>query len=331
MKKYYILFIILFFLIPLRTESSMLPYLLRGHFLLDVENNGLAWYVDMENGLRHEIRNTNDVHNLLNKFGRGVSNENLAKIPIAVDSRLVKIDSDGDGLDDRLERAIGTDPYNPDTDGDGFPDGLEVLNHFDPLGPGRLPIDFEFSASLAGQILLQVEDNGEAWYLSPVDNLRYFIADYNELFKIIEILAIGISSDNIKQIANAKIIPENAVKNIKMDVGPAQRLYYYLDDFLLGSFPISAGKASTPTPKGQYHIINKHPNAWSPLGLWMPYWMGLGTGRFGIHELPYWPSGYREGENHLGIPVSNGCVRLGIGPAEFLYNWVRVGTPVYIY
>ena len=63
----------------------------------------------------------------------------------------------------------------------------------------------------------------------------------------------------------------------------------------------------------------------------MPYWLGMGTGRFGFHELPIWPSGYREGENHLGIAVSHGCIRLGIGPAEFLYNWVEVGTPVVIY
>jgi lipoprotein-anchoring transpeptidase ErfK/SrfK len=29
--------------------------------------------------------------------------------------------------------------------------------------------------------------------------------------------------------------------------------------------------------------------------------------------------------------VSHGCIRLGIGPAETLYNWTEVGTPVYIY
>jgi len=34
-------------------------------------------------------------------------------------------DSDGDGLTDRLERAIGTDPYRADTNGDGIPDGSD--------------------------------------------------------------------------------------------------------------------------------------------------------------------------------------------------------------
>ncbi len=36
------------------------------------------------------------------------------------------VDSDGDGLTDDEERALGTDPHNPDTDGDGIGDGDEV-------------------------------------------------------------------------------------------------------------------------------------------------------------------------------------------------------------
>ncbi len=43
------------------------------------------------------------------------------------------LDSDGDGLADIEEAALGTDPANPDTDGDGFPDGFEVANGLDPL------------------------------------------------------------------------------------------------------------------------------------------------------------------------------------------------------
>ncbi|MCK4554035.1 L,D-transpeptidase, partial [Candidatus Parcubacteria bacterium] len=70
---------------------------------------------------------------------------------------------------------------------------------------------------------------------------------------------------------------------------------------------------------------------WSSWGLWMPWWMSLQSGYFGIHELPEWPDGSKEGEDHLGKPVSHGCIRLGIGPAEFLYNWAEIGTQVFIY
>lgn len=46
------------------------------------------------------------------------------------------IDSDGDGLFDKDELALGTDPYNPDTDDDGLSDGDEVFKYkTDPLNP----------------------------------------------------------------------------------------------------------------------------------------------------------------------------------------------------
>lgn len=46
------------------------------------------------------------------------------------------LDSDGDGLQDDVERKIGTDPFNPDTDGDGVTDWEEVYIYFtDPLNP----------------------------------------------------------------------------------------------------------------------------------------------------------------------------------------------------
>ncbi|HLC43900.1 MAG TPA: peptidoglycan binding domain-containing protein [Patescibacteria group bacterium] len=94
---------------------------------------------------------------------------------------------------------------------------------------------------------------------------------------------------------------------------------------------VSSGKASMPTPTGTYAIQNKNPRAWSAqYGLWMPWWEAF-SGSYGFHELPEWPNGTKEGANHLGIPVSHGCVRLGVGPAETLYNWTDIGTPVYIH
>ena len=48
----------------------------------------------------------------------------------------VETDSDGDGLTDKAESTLGTDPNNPDTDGDRLYDGDEVNDfHTDPLNP----------------------------------------------------------------------------------------------------------------------------------------------------------------------------------------------------
>lgn len=93
---------------------------------------------------------------------------------------------------------------------------------------------------------------------------------------------------------------------------------------------VSTGKWSMPTPTGTFSINAKNPRAYSATyGLYMPYWMSFIGSQYGIHELPEWPSGYKEGEGHIGTPVSHGCVRLGVGPAQQLYNWAEVGTIVY--
>ncbi len=54
------------------------------------------------------------------------------------ESGLGDVDSDGDGLTDAQEIALGTDPHNKDTDGDGFSDGVEV--HARHLGANLDPL-----------------------------------------------------------------------------------------------------------------------------------------------------------------------------------------------
>jgi len=47
-------------------------------------------------------------------------------------------DSDSDGLTDKEELLLGSDPNKTDSDGDGYNDLAEVLNSYDPTGPGKL-------------------------------------------------------------------------------------------------------------------------------------------------------------------------------------------------
>lgn len=112
-----------------------------------------------------------------------------------------------------------------------------------------------------------------------------------------------------------------------------QKMYLINGTQLERSFVVSSGKWSTPTPKGEFKIQGKILRAYSSAyGLYMPYWQNFLDGEYGIHGLPEWPNGYKEGENHLGIPVSHGCVRLGSGADVEVYNWTESGvTPVYIH
>ena len=99
----------------------------------------------------------------------------------------------------------------------------------------------------------------------------------------------------------------------------------------IAQYIVSSGKPSTPTPVGTRTVQYHDPRSWSSeAGLWMPWFLSMGGG-YGIHELPEWPNGYKEGEAHLGTPVSHGCVRLGVGPAQTVYNWTPDGTQVFIH
>ncbi len=94
----------------------------------------------------------------------------------------------------------------------------------------------------------------------------------------------------------------------------------------------STGRPGMPTPDGQFTVLSKEARHWSgKYGLWMPYSLKFHSGGFYIHQLPEWPGGYVEGENHLGIRVSHGCVRVGMKEAPILYNMIEVGTPVVIH
>jgi hypothetical protein len=55
------------------------------------------------------------------------------------DTTTVDVDTDGDGLSDATEAALGTDPALADSDGDGFADGDEVADHSDPVDAGDKP------------------------------------------------------------------------------------------------------------------------------------------------------------------------------------------------
>lgn len=124
---------------------------------------------------------------------------------------------------------------------------------------------------------------------------------------------------------------------IEVDLS-AQRLHFIEGENYHKTAIISTGKWDMPTPTGEFKIMNHIEVAWSKkYALYMPKWMALKTAQdgryegYGIHGLPYWPNGVREGTNHLGRPVSHGCIRLGEADINYLYEWAPNETPVVIH
>lgn len=111
-----------------------------------------------------------------------------------------------------------------------------------------------------------------------------------------------------------------------------QILYIFQEGEEKGVFKVSTGKRGMATPTGKFHVMGRSLRPWSKkYELFMPYFIQFTSQGHGIHELPEWPGGIKEGANHLGIPVSHGCIRLGVGPAKVVYEFAETDTPIMIH
>jgi hypothetical protein len=144
-------------------------------------------------------------YEMLRKFGLGITNDDLAKIPVGIDLRFETYDYDGDGIFDKMEEALGTDMYSSDSDGDGYSDSTELLHNFNPKGNGTLNIDLALTERLKGKILLQVDSLGEAWYINPEDNRRYYMPDGEAAYEIMRFLSLGITNENLDLIEEGSL------------------------------------------------------------------------------------------------------------------------------
>jgi hypothetical protein len=104
-------------------------------------------------------------------------------------------------------------------------------------------------------------------------------------------------------------------------------------------FGVATGQAQYPTPLGRFEIVVKWRDPWwyppdsdwardqqpippgpgNPLGT---RWMGISAPGVGIHGTP--------DAGSIGYSVSHGCIRMQISQAEWLFEQVSIGTPVFI-
>ena len=237
---------------------------LSGRILLQVESNGEAWYINPSTHERSFLGRPEDAFRVMRQEAIGITSADLAKIPLSLEHVIDK-DSDGDGLSDDFEVAIGTNPNNKDTDGDGFDDYTELFHGFDPLkaNGARLNYDLDFSSRQKGKILLDVERNGEAWYVNPEDGKRYFLGRPSDAFNVMRSLGLGISNANINKIAvnAAHSIDNKPVKgesnNNDSKEEPKDVALYgdYRDDIL----------ACTKNKTFSFSAVAEHPFAFSVL------------------------------------------------------------------
>jgi LysM repeat protein len=98
-----------------------------------------------------------------------------------------------------------------------------------------------------------------------------------------------------------------------------RRLLLFEDDNLVANYPVAIGKPTTPTPAGEFIILEKQLN---PGGVFGTRWMAFTERRHGIH-------GTNQPDS-ISYAVSNGCVRMFNEDVEELFDRVVVGTRVLV-
>ena len=73
------------------------------------------------------------------------------------------------------------------------------------LGAGKQDYNIDFTKKQHGKILLQVEGHGEAWYINPVTNMRYYLGKPADAYHLMRTLSLGISNENIRKIPIGRV------------------------------------------------------------------------------------------------------------------------------
>lgn len=117
-------------------------------------------------------------------------------------------------------------------------------------------------------------------------------------------------------------------KFITADLG-TMIITLYQDGQTVTTVPIETiGKegAAWETPRGLYKVETKERNHFSSIGkVFMPYSMQF-NGNYFIHGWTYYPDG-----TPVSAEFSGGCIKLKTVDAEKIFNFVSVGTPVYVF
>jgi len=224
------------------------------------------------------------------------------------------LDTDNDGLTDYEEKAVYQTFWNDkDSDDDGYDDGLEVENNYSPKQKGLKMYQAD------------TDNDGlnDAWEIKLGTNLMVRDTDEDGYLDGTEVYNSYSPTD-----PNSKLIEKRIEVNIKDFT-----LKFYFGEILLDTFIVSNGKPSTPTPKGEFKIINKVPSKtyggygysfYYPNTKWnLHFTTGRNGLRYYIHGA-YW-------HDVFGVKnVSGGCVNVKYEDMERLYKFTNIGTKVII-
>lgn len=127
-------------------KAEILKSRLSGKILLQVEDNGEAWYVNPEDQHRYYLNRPSQALEIMRQFGLGVTTSDINKF------------------------LFGSTP-----------------------------------SRLSGKILLQVEKNGQAYYVNPINLKLYYLGRPDDAFNLMRDLGLGITNSDLVHIPLGEI------------------------------------------------------------------------------------------------------------------------------
>lgn len=149
---------------PLTAQASTAAQVATGYITLQVESHGEAWYAYPADAHRYYLGRPTDAFHIMGKLGLGITNADLAKIPVAGSS----------------------------TKG-----------------------DTALQQQVAGYIVLQVQEKGEAWYVYPKDLHRYYLGKPDDAFHIMTSLGLGITNADLATIPIGELAESSTASPVK--------------------------------------------------------------------------------------------------------------------
>lgn len=125
-------------------------------------------------------------------------------------------------------------------------------------------------------------------------------------------------------------------RSVEVDLSD-QKLILKIDDYVIREFTVSTGASETPTPKGTFKIFLKNEvrvGHAAPHYIMPRFQMFTAEGA-GLHALPslgndggvFWT----EALEHIGQPMSHGCVRMLPEDADFAFEFTEVGDEINVH
>jgi len=148
---------------------------------------------------------------------------------------------------------------------------------------------------------------------------------------IIPILLAPLTFAQSTPVQTASEVADLAQRVVLVSI-PDRKLAVLEDGEVLAQFPIAVGADASPSPTGEFQIVNRvsnptyyHAGQVIPTGKDNPVgtrWLGLSQKGYGIHGT--------NTPRSIGHAASHGCIRLRNRDMERLFTMVRVGDVVKI-